>query len=418
MASIEIISVGTELLLGQLVDTNTAYIAQHLATIGVDVYTTHSVGDNRARIAAAINDALQRADGVITTGGLGPTIDDLTKEAICDVAGCGVEFNQPALEAMQAFFARIGRDMRENNRKQAEIPEGAIVMRNDFGTAPGFIVRRNDGKFIAAMPGVPSEMKPMLTETLLPWLRETLQVKQSIYTRVLHTINIGESEIDHRIDDLFRTLENPKIAVLAHDYRADVKIMAKADTDTGASELIAPVEYAISRRLAGHIYGVDDQTLANAVLVMLAQTRQTLSVAESCTGGNIASSITAVPGASKSFMGGIVAYDNFVKETQLGVKNETLASYGAVSEETACEMAAGVREKMHTSLGLATTGIAGPRGGSAEKPIGLVWLAIADENGTHARKLQLRGDRVTIQHRATTAALGFLWRALARAEPF
>ncbi len=418
MPSVEILAVGTELLLGQLIDTNTAHIAQQLAATGIDVYSTHAVGDNRARIAAAIRTALDRADGVITTGGLGPTVDDLTKEAICDVLGTGVEFNQPAFDAMKAFFARIGREMRENNRKQAEIPAGAIVMPNAFGTAPGFIAQRDDGKFIASMPGVPSEMKPMLAETLLPWLKKTFGVEQAIYTRVLHTINIGESEIDHRIDDLFRTLENPKIAVLAHDYRADVKIMAKGASEEAARELIAPVEYTIAKRLAGHIYGVDDQTLAGAVLTMLAQTRKTVAIGESCTGGQICAAVTAVPGSSKSFVGGIIAYDNYVKERELGVKSETLAAYGAVSEETACEMAQGVRLALHASIGVSTTGIAGPDGGSPDKPVGLVWLALADEHGVHARKLQLRGERGTIQARATTAALGFLWRALARAEPF
>ena len=418
MASVEILAVGTELLLGQLVDTNTAHIAQTLAETGVDVYGTHAVGDNQARIAAAISAALERADGVITTGGLGPTVDDLTKEAVCDALGCDCELDTEALENIEEIFRRSKREMRENNRKQAEIPAGATVLRNDRGTAPGFIIRRPDGKFVASMPGVPDEMRPMLESGVLPWLRAHFSLASVIHTRVLHTINIAESEIDHRIDDLFRTLENPKIAVLAHSARCDVKIMAKAASQDAARDLIAPIEFTISKRLAGHIYGVDDQTLAGAVLTMLAHTEQTMSVAESCTGGQLAAAITAVPGSSKSFMGGVVAYDNFVKEQLLGVNKATLTRFGAVSEETAREMAQGVRTALKTNIGVATTGVAGPGGGSEEKPVGLVWIGIADAKGVHAYKGQWRGSRASIQLRATTQALGLLWRALARIEPF
>ncbi|MFN2448687.1 MAG: competence/damage-inducible protein A, partial [Candidatus Baltobacteraceae bacterium] len=381
MPSVETIAVGTEILLGQLVDTNTAFIARELAKCGLDVYAAHAVGDNRARIAAAITAALERADGVITTGGLGPTIDDLTKEAVCDALQCAAEVNGPALGAIEAWFARMGREMRENNRKQAAVPQGALVLANENGTAPGFIAVRADGKFVASMPGVPAEMKPMLTGALVPWLQARFELHQTIHTRVLHTINIAESEIDHRIGDLFRTLENPKIAVLAHDYRCDVKIMAKAGSRQEAIDLVAPVEYAINKRLAGHVYGVDGQTLAGAVLGILAHTGQTLAVAESCTGGRIAQAFTAVPGSSKSFMGAVVAYDNAVKERQLHVSKQTLERYGAVSGETVREMAAGVREALESKIGIATTGIAGPDGGTLEKPVGIVWIGVCDMRG-------------------------------------
>lgn len=417
MPSIEIVAVGTELLLGQLADTNTAHIAGALAGAGVDVYGTHAVGDNRERIAAAIRGALDRADGVITTGGLGPTIDDLTKEAVCDALGIDTEFNEAAFRNIQEIFARSGREMRENNRKQAEVPRGAIVLLNENGSAPGFIALRDDGKFVASMPGVPSEMKPMLAVQLLPWLRERFSLSEAIHTRLLHTINIAESEIDHRIEDLFRTLENPKIAVLAHDFRCDVKIMAKASSDEEARAKIAPVEHEIAKRLAGHIYGVDDQTLPGAIHVILQQNRKTLAVAESLTGGAVCAALTTVPGSSKSFMGGVVAYDNAVKTGLLGVAGETLRRVGAVSEETAIEMAQGVRNHLSADIGISTTGVAGPTGGSPEKPIGLVWIGIASQHTAHAAKLQLRGDRLSIQRRATTLALGLLWRALVRSEP-
>ena len=204
MPSVELVAIGTELLLGQLLDTNTAFIAQRLAENGIDVRATHAVGDNPERIAAAIRAALERADGVVTTGGLGPTVDDLTKEAVCAALGLETELYEPALAQMEAMFASLGRPMRPNNRKQAELPRGSRPLENPNGTAPGFIAFAGDGKFVAAMPGVPREMKPMLADQLIPFLRERLGTGEAIFTRVLHTIGVGESEIDHRIADLFR----------------------------------------------------------------------------------------------------------------------------------------------------------------------------------------------------------------------
>ncbi|MDQ2680823.1 MAG: CinA family nicotinamide mononucleotide deamidase-related protein, partial [Candidatus Eremiobacteraeota bacterium] len=253
MPSVEIIAVGTELLLGQLVDTNTAHIAGHLATCGVNVYGTQTVGDNRERIAAVIARALERADGVITSGGLGPTVDDLTKEAVCDALDLPLELHEGSLIAIETLFAGFGRPMSENNRKQAMMPRGAAVLKNPHGSAPGFVAFRADGKFVASMPGVPHEMKAMLTDRLLPWMREHFNLKTAFYTRVLHVIGLGESEIDRRIDELFRTLENPKIAILAHGSRCDVKLMAKATSHARAEELFAPVQQQIEAKLVGNL---------------------------------------------------------------------------------------------------------------------------------------------------------------------
>ncbi|HTU70537.1 MAG TPA: competence/damage-inducible protein A [Candidatus Baltobacteraceae bacterium] len=410
--SVELIAVGTELLLGQQTDTNSVFIAQSLAANGIDVYGTHAVGDNRARIASAMRGALERVTGVITTGGLGPTIDDVTKEAVCDALGLDVELNEPSLKQMQEFFAQIGREMRENNRKQAYVPRGSLVLENPRGTAPGFVAFGEDGKFIACMPGVPREMRPMLTDLLIPFLRERYAVREAIYTRVLHTVNIGESEIDHRIDDLFRASENPKIAVLAHEGLCDVKIMAKTDSQDLADTMIAQLETEIRGRLDGFIFGADDLTLQGAVHELLRARAATIAVAESCTGGRIAAALTAVPGSSQSFLGGIVAYDNAVKVEQLGVSGRTLERYGAVSEETVGEMARGVRERLHTNYGLSTTGIAGPDGGSDEKPVGLVWFAIDAEGESKTYRFHFRGDRDAVQRRATVMALGLVWRFL------
>jgi nicotinamide-nucleotide amidase len=411
MPSVEIIAVGTEMLLGQLLDTNTAYIAAHLADAGIDVYATHAVGDNRGRVAAAIRSSLHRADGVITTGGLGPTVDDLTKEAVCDALGVGVELYEPALAHMEAVFAAHGLPMRPNNRKQAELPQGSRALDNPNGTAPGFIAFTAGEKFVACMPGVPREMKPMLADQVVPFLRERFGARERVYTRILHTIGIGESEIDHRIDDVFRRGENPKIAVLAHDFRADVKIMAKAASEGEAEAMIAPLQDDLEARLSGYVFGCDDSTPASAVLDLLRELGRTLAVAESCTGGLLSAALTSVPGASLSFKGGVVAYDNAVKVSQLGVDAGTLASAGAVSEAAAREMARGARERLGASFGMSTTGIAGPEGGSVDKPVGLVWVGL-DDGEARAQQLHLRGDRETIARRATTAALAMLWRHL------
>ena len=263
---------------------------------------------------------------------------------------------------MQDFFAQMGREMRENNRKQANVPRGSLVLENPRGTAPGFVAFAPSGKFIACMPGVPREMRPMLTDLLIPFLRERYGITDAIYTRVLHTVNIGESEVDHRIDDLFRAGENPKIAVLAHEGLCDVKLMAKADSEEEAVAMLAPLEAQVRERLAGFVFGADHTSIAGAVHALLQARGATIAVAESCTGGRIAAALTAVPGASRSFLGGVVAYDNAVKVAELGVSEQTLAQCGAVSEETAREMAQGARARLHTTLAVSTTGIAAPTG--------------------------------------------------------
>lgn len=411
---VELVAVGTELLLGQLTDTNTVFVAQSLASAGIDVYGTHTVGDNRTRIVGAMRAALERVDGVITTGGLGPTVDDLTKEAVADALGLDLELHEPSLRQMQDFFAHIGREMRENNRKQAYVPRGSLVLENPRGTAPGFVAFGSGGKFIACMPGVPREMRPMLTERLIPFLRERYTITDAIYTRVLHTVNVGESEIDHRIDDLFRAGENPKIAVLAHEGLCDVKIMAKAHSPEEAETLLAPVEAQVRERLAEFIFGADRTSLEGAIHALLQANGKTIAAAESCTGGRIAAALTAVPGSSRSFLGGVVAYDNAVKIAELGVSEGTLERFGAVSEATATEMASGARARLGTSYAIATTGIAGPDGGTAEKPVGLVWFATDAEGEVHTYHFNFRGDRDAVQRRATVMALGLVWRLLSR----
>ncbi len=418
MASVEIVTIGTELLLGHLVDTNSVHIARVLADHGVDVYLKHSVGDNARRLEALLREALDRSDGVITTGGLGPTVDDLTKDAVASAVGTTLELHEPSLRAIEARFASFGRTgpLGENNKRQAILPAGAVVLDNPNGTAPGFVALRADGKFVACMPGVPREMKPMLAETLLPWLSGRFGLRSAIYTRTLHTVGIGESDLDARIEPLFRSLENPKIAVLAHEFRVDVKIMAKAPDAAAAAAAIAPVEAELRERIGPGIFGVDDDTLAGAVLRVLGERGRTLGTAESVTGGSLADAFVAVPGASSVFRGAIVAYDNALKTSLLDVDEAILREHGAVSEETALAMARGARKALGCDVALATTGIAGPTGATADKPTGLVWLAVADASGATARKTTWPGSRDDVRRRSVTAALNLAWRHLKKEE--
>ncbi len=414
MASVEIVTIGTEILLGHLVDTNAPYIARRLADAGIDVFAKHSVGDNTDRLALMLAGALERADGVITTGGLGPTVDDLTKDAVGRAVGRELALHEPSLRAIEARFAAMGRVMTGNNSRQAMLPQGSVVLDNPHGTAPGFVALRADGKFVASMPGVPREMKPMLAERLIPWLTQRFGVRGAIYTRTLHTVGISESELDRRIEDLFRSLENPKIAVLAHNGRVDVKIMAKAADTDDAEAMLAPLAAELRERIGSGYFGDDATTLESAIIEELARRAHTLGTAESCTGGAIADALVGVAGASRVFRGGVVAYANEVKISLLDVPEATLAAVGAVSEETALAMAQGARRRLGVDLAISTTGVAGPDGGTPEKPVGLVWFGLATADGAEAVRLTFPGTRSDIRTRATTAALSLLWRHMER----
>jgi len=414
VASVEIVTIGTEILLGHLTDTNSTFIAARLADVGVDVFAKHSVGDNTDRLTSMLDAALERADGVITTGGLGPTVDDLTKDAVGRAVGVELELHEPSLRAIEARFAAMGRPMSENNKRQAILPKGCVVLENPHGTAPGFVALRADGKFVASMPGVPREMKPMLEERLIPWLVARFDLRSGIYTKTLHTVGISESEIDRRIEDLFRTLDNPKIAVLAHQWRVDVKIMAKAESREAADVMIEPLAAELRQRIGTGYFGDDETTLGSAIVDVLKTRRLTLGTAESCTGGAVAHAFVDVAGASAVFRGSVIAYANDLKSDLLDVAGDTLARAGAVSEETAIAMARGARRRLSVDIAVATTGIAGPDGGTPEKPIGLVWFGYADEAGAEAVPFTFPGARADIISRATIAALGFVWRRLER----
>ena len=412
MASAEIVTIGTEMLLGQLVDTNTAVIAQALADIGVDVRRETSVGDNEVSIAAVVTEAIARADIVVCAGGLGPTVDDMTRGAVAAALGRPLVLDAESLRHLEAMFARLKRKMTENNVAQAHFPEGAEPLPNPHGSAPGFVVERA-GRAVLALPGPPRELLPMLRDHAIPWIERRYAPNAVLVTRVLRTVGLGESDLDARIADLFREQKNPSIAVLAHPGLVDVKITAKAATRDAAMALIAALEPTLQERLGDIVYAVDGGTLESVAGELLLLHGWTLAIGESCTGGMLAAAVTSIPGASSYFRGGVVAYGNEAKSGLLGVAPDLIERYGAVSEEVAAAMALGARETLHADVGVSITGVAGPDGGTPEKPVGLVFVALALPDGSMTiRRLDWPGSRDAIQRRAVVAALSMLWRAL------
>jgi len=417
MPTAELVAIGTELLLGDLVDTNSRTVARALNGVGIDVLATHGIGDNVERQVRLIESVFARADLAVCTGGLGPTVDDVTREAVARLMDAPLERDEASLRAIEQRFAAMGRAMTENNRVQAMMPRRAFVLENPNGTAPGFVVSRGDGKVIACMPGVPREMHAMLHERLVPWLVERYALTQTTVSRSLHTIGWGESSLDTAIRDLFESQRNPSIAMLAHfGWAVDIKMTARAADRRAATAMLDELEARVRERVRRGIYGVDDQTLPGAIGAAVEARGWTLAVAESCTGGTISADLVSVPGISRIYLGGVTAYANEVKERELGVRPQTLAAHGAVSEETAREMAEGVRARFGASVGMATTGVAGPDGGTPEKPVGTVWFAVATPERTVTQRQQFPGTRADVIRRASTAGLALMWRLLEGAE--
>ncbi|HEV8354885.1 MAG TPA: competence/damage-inducible protein A [bacterium] len=403
----EIISVGTELLLGQIVDTNAAYLAQRLAGAGVDVYFKQTVGDNPARVQEAVRLAMSRADLIVMTGGLGPTEDDLTVAAIAGLLGLELIRHDAIAEAIGHFFESRGRTPPETVFKQALIPAGARPIPNTRGTAPG-IHLEHDGTTIVIMPGVPYEMEAMVTDYLLPLLRERMSAQVVIGSRVLRVTGEGESAVEVRIRDLVGGTA-PTIAPYAKLGEVHLRLTAKGGPDEVRAQLDRG-ERLVRERLGRLVYGTDDQTLEQVTGILLADRGLTVSVAESCTGGLIGERFTNVPGSSGYFLGGIVAYSDALKINLLDVPPDTIAEFGAVSAQTAGAMAAGVRGRTGSHVGLAVTGIAGPGGATADKPVGLVFLGLADADGTRTHRLQLGPEpgRRGVRLLAAQAALNWL----------
>jgi nicotinamide-nucleotide amidase len=412
--SAEIICVGTELLLGDILNTNVQFLAQQLASLGIPHYYQSTVGDNLERLQQVIEIASKRASILIFTGGLGPTPDDLTTEAIANFFNTSLVERPEIVADIAQKFASIGRKMTPNNRKQAMLPEGAEVLPNPGGTAPGIIWQPRPGLIIFTFPGVPSEMKRMWQETAVPYLKSQGWGKEIIYSRMMRFRGIGESALAEKVASLL-DLTNPTVAPYASLGEVRLRVSTKASSEAEAIALIEPVAQQI-RDIAGlDYYGSDDETLASVVGRLLREVGETVSVAESCTGGGLGAMFTTIAGSSDYFMGGVIAYDNRVKISLLGVSSEDLEQFGAVSHPVAKQMAAGVQKQLGTSWGLSITGIAGPGGGTETKPVGLVYIGIAAPDGT-AQSVEYRlgamRDRETIRYISACNALDLLRRRL------
>ena len=402
-----IIAIGDELISGASVDTNSAYLSRRLAERGIVAVRHVTVGDDLGRITGAIARAAEEAGLVIITGGLGPTRDDLTRQAIADAMGVGLVEDARSAERIAAFFARIERQMKPSNLTQTLVPAGAEAIDNDCGTAPG-IAGRLGGACVFALPGPPNEMTEMFDKYVLP----RLPAAGAIAHRILHAFGAGESDIGERIADLMSRQANPKVGTTVKGGIISIRIVADGETDDRAESLAEKTAYEIRRRLGELVFSQDDQTLSSVVGSALKAGGLTLATAESCTGGMIGRMITETPGASEYFLGGVISYSNASKITMLNVPPEVIETYGAVSEQVAEAMACGAREKFGSDFALGVTGIAGPAGGSPEKPVGLVYIALAGADGTEVHRYIFSGDRSVVRRRAALAAINHLRLAL------
>lgn len=403
----EIIAVGTELLMGQIANTNAQYLSTKLAEIGISVYHHTVVGDNLQRAGRVLEVAKERgADIVILSGGLGPTEDDLTRQVVADFLGRRLNLSTEIVEHIRSLFTYRGREMPENNKQQAMVIEGATVLHNPRGTAPGQYVEGN-GMHFFLLPGPPTELKPMYAEQVLPILKKLQGAEERVFaSRYLRTFGIGESMMEEMIKDLIASQSNPTIAPYASEAEAVIRLTASAKNEQDALQLIQPVEQAIRERIGRHIYGVDDETLPVKVGKLLVEKGETLAAAESCTGGMIGAMLTDAAGSSAYFWGSLVTYHNHVKQNVLGVTEDVLQQYGAVSKECAKQMAEGARKQASTDWAVSVTGIAGPGGATPQKPVGFVCIAVAGPDGTTAREHQIwHGDRAQIRLRAAKTAL-------------
>ncbi len=408
---VEVVAVGTELLLGQIVNSNAAEIGGRLAAAGLDHFHQEVVGDNLERAAGAVSQALERADALITTGGLGPTPDDVTREAICLAAGLEMEFSEEYAERLRTRWAARGRQMPQANLRQAELPAGATLIPNVRGTAPG-IRLEVEGAWIFALPGVTAEMLPMLEGHVLPFLLSRMSRPGAVvHSRLLRTWGESESRVAEILVDLFEAQENPTLAFLASAGEIKIRLTARASDVTEAEALIEPVETEVRRRLGRLIFSAGGETIEEIVLAEIGERRWTLATAESATAGGIASRIASVPGASSVFRGGVVAYSPDLKRELLDVPAEVLDGYGLVSEETALAMAEGGASRLGADVVVAVTGSAGPK--ALEWDAGTVVVAVRTPENARARTLLLPGDRERVRAYGATAALHLVRLAVA-----
>lgn len=407
----EILAVGTELLLGNIVNTNAQYIAKRLADLGIEVYHQAVIGDNPKRLMDGYTAAFKRADLVITTGGLGPTKDDLTKEVAFDYFGKEAVLHKDILDNIEEYFKKINRNMVESNKKQAYFPMDVLILKNNHGTAPGCIIEEGN-KTLIVLPGPPREMKHMFEDYVIPYL---MKYQDGILvSRVLRIIGIGESAAAEIIEDIIDKGKNPTIATYAKESEVTIRITAKANTEEEAKKLIVPVEEEIRKRLGIAVYGEGETQIEEVVGKILVDNKLTISTAESCTGGLLAGKIINYPGISTVFKEGVITYSNESKIKRLKVKKEILDKFGAVSSQVAAEMAEGIAKASGTDIGISTTGIAGPEGGSDEKPVGLVYIGLYIKGEVKTKELHLAGDRQKVRNTAVIRAIEWLRRELLR----
>ncbi len=410
-ASAEILCVGTEILIGDIVNTNAAYISSRLAALGINQYYQTVVGDNPGRLSEQLRLSLSRCDLVIMTGGLGPTYDDLTKETAAAVMGRKLYCHEESLTRLKGYFASFNRPMTENNLKQAMIPEGSVVFNNDNGTAPGCCIEdESANKAIIMLPGPPREMVPMWDDSAEPYLRA--HTTEQLYSRNLEITGMGESEVESILSDMMRSSVNPTIAPYCKEGLVRLRITARAKEEKEAYALCDKgIDDIMATRVGEYVYGVDCE-IEEALVRLLAEKGLKIAAAESCTGGLISSMITGVAGSSEVYDGSVVSYANRIKHGILGVSGENLESFGAVSEPVAREMAEGICRVIGADVGIAVTGIAGPGGGSPEKPVGTVYIAVSYKGNTEVKLCHFRGNREKVRRLTAVNALAMAFRAV------
>lgn len=407
----EIIAVGTEILLGDIVNTDAQTVARALSELGINVYYNTVVGDNPERLRAAVEIAKGRADIIITTGGLGPTFDDLTKQTLAECFGKKLVLNEKELSKIKGYFEKLGRTMTKNNEQQAYLPENCTVLENDWGTAPGCAFFA-ENTHVLMLPGPPRECVPMMRERAMPYLK-----KLSDACLVSHEIKIfgmGESSVEDKIRHIAEKMSNPTLAPYAKEGETLLRVTGRAEDEQTADALTRPVIDQVYEILGEYIYGTDVPSLAYVVLETLKKQGKTIATAESCTGGLLSKMLTDLPGASDAFLGGICAYQNEIKEKLLFVSHELLEKHGAVSEECAAAMAEGARKALGSDIGVGITGIAGPGGGSEEKPVGTVYIAVSDGVETRVKKVLHQRDRGTVRNMSALTALDQVRRILVK----
>lgn len=405
LAVCELISVGTEILLGDILNTDAQFLSIELARLGISVIHQSTVGDNRERLLAQLKEAADRSDIIILSGGLGPTPDDLTKEVCCEFFGKKMFLHEPTVEKIKTYFSTKGMEMAQNNLKQAMLPKDCVIFPNDNGTAPGMAIEK-DGVHILVLPGPPRELKPMFRNCAVPYLMQFSD--QIIVSHNIRTFGIGESLMAERVNDLFDA-ENPTVAPYAKDGEALLRVTAMARTKEEAENLCKPVINEIKNRLDGFVYGVDYTCIEEAVIEKLKEKHMKVATAESCTGGLIAKRITDVPGASEVFDCGIISYANEIKHRVLGVSEDDLNKYGAVSEPVARQMAQGALKVSGADIAVSVTGIAGPDSDSTNKPVGLVYIGLADRDNVWVRELRTsRKDRSYNRYVSASNALNMI----------